>query len=476
MSGKDYLESLRKYTPEVYIRGERIDHVTTHPLMRQTLNHIASGYDLMNSPEFRDRAMVVSPLTGEPIPRLQLHIQQSEEDLLIKAELTREISSRRICVGCMSNMLSVTWALIHDLDANHGTDYFPRFTSFVTRLQKSDERIAWCMMDPKGDRSLSPSQQPQPTDLRIVKRKANGIVVSGTKLHTTFGPGVHQVLVVPCRALNEEDKDFAVSFALPIDTKGIKMIARPSPGPTHETNMESPISSRFLGVEATTIFDEVFVPEENIFMCGEWQQAMNLPFYFASLHRQSKCACSAGHCDLFAGAAALCAEVNGLSMNVSHIRDKITDMMIAAETGFGCALGAVSRAGKHPSGVCFPDALTANAGLHTIRSTIGKHIEILHDIAGGLIVTMPTEADWDNLQLREYLEPALRGNPAYTTEERLRAIQLVQDLASSRLTGILLGYTINAAGSPETNKVVIRTLYDLEKRIAQAKEIASIYS
>ncbi len=476
MSGKDYIESLKQYSPEVYARGERIDHVTTHPLMRQTLNHIASGYDLMNDPEFRDRALIVSPLTGEPVPRLQLHIQQSEEDLLTKAELTREISSRRICVGCMSNMLSVTWAMIHDLDANHGTDYFPRFKDFVTRLQKTDERIAWCMMDPKGDRTLSPSQQPAPTDLRIIKRKPDGIVVSGTKLHTTFGPGVHQVLVVPCRALSEEDRDFAVSFALPIDAKGIKMIARPSPGPTHVGEMESPISSKYLGVEATTIFDEVFVPEENIFMCGEWQQAMNLPFYFASLHRQSKCACSAGHCDLFAGTAALCAEVNGLGMKTSHIRDKITDMMTAAETGFGCALGAVSKARRHPSGVCLPDALIANAGLQTIRSTIGQHLEILHDIAGGLIATMPTEADWNNPDLRKYLETALRGSENYSTEERLKAIHLAQDLASSRLTGIILGYTINAAGSPETNKVVIRNLYDLEKRINQAKEIAKIES
>ncbi|MCP4120205.1 MAG: hypothetical protein GY751_00440 [Bacteroidetes bacterium] len=227
-------------------------------------------------------------------------------------------------------------------------------------------------------------------------------------------------------------------------------------------------------MEALTIFDNVFVPDENIFMCDEWQQSMLLPLYFASLHRQSKCACSAGHCDLFIGAAALCADVNGLGEKVSHIREKIADMIMNAETGYGCALGAAVNAQQHPSGVWMPDALITNSGLSTIRSNIGKHLEYLHDIAGGLVVTMPTEADWNNPELRKYIEQSLKGSDQYTTEERLRALNLVQDLAASRTTGTILGYTINAAGSPATNKVVVNNLYDLEKQLNSAKEIASI--
>ena len=474
LTGEEYRESLKELSPEIYVRGERIDDVATHPLLRQTVNHIASGYDLTLAPEMRDRTILYSPISGEEIPRLLLHIQQEKEDLTIKAELTREISAQRICTGCGSNMLSVTWAMIHDIDAAHGTDYLCRYKDFIIKLHKTGVPFAWCMMDPKGDRTLSPSQQPEPTDLRIVERKPGGIVVSGAKLHTTLGPGAHHVVVVPCRALGEADKDYAVSFALPIDTKGIKMIARPSPGPSREVSLESPISSRFLGVEALTIFDNVFVPEENIFMCGEWEQAVNLSMYFACLHRQSKCACSAGHCDLFVGAAALAADVNGLGMNVSHIRDKITGMIMNGETGYGCSLGAAVNAQQHPSGVWMPDPLIANSGLNTIRSNVGKHLENLHDIAGGLVATMPTEADWNNPELRKYIDRALRGSAKYTTEERLRAMNLVQDLAASRTTGTLLAFTVNAAGSPSTNEVVVRRVYDLQKRINYVKEIASI--
>ncbi|HXZ34441.1 MAG TPA: 4-hydroxyphenylacetate 3-hydroxylase N-terminal domain-containing protein [Thermodesulfobacteriota bacterium] len=474
LTGKEYVESLKELSPEVYVRGEKVQEIWSHPLLRQTVNHIAAGYDFALDPRYRASAAVQSPLTGEEVPRIQLHIQESLEDVVAKAKLTREITGRRVCAGCMSNMLSVTWALIYDIDQAHSTKYFPRFREFVKSLQKKDQIIAWGMMDPKGDRSLPPSQQKHSPDLRIVKQRSDGILVRGTKVHTTFGPAAHHIVVVPCRALGPEDKEYAVSFALPIDAKGLKMIARPSPGPAAETKMESPLSSRYLGVEAMTLFDDVFVPEDKIFMCREWDQAFKLPLYFASLHRQSKCACSAGHTDLFIGTSALAAEVNGLGMKVSHIRDKITEMMMAAETAFGCSLGAALEGKKHPSGVFLPDPVIANSGLNFIRSRMGTHLSYLHDIAGGLLSTMPTEADWNHPDLRKYIEEGLRGSPKYSTEERLKVMNLAQDLAASRLTGTLMGFTINAAGSPVTNQIVVRNLYDLEKRIQVAKEIVGM--
>lgn len=476
LTGKEYRESLKSFSPEVYIRGERVEKVWEHPLLRQTLNHAAAGCELAADPENRGTYAVHSPLVDEYVSRIGHHIQTSLEDLTVKARLTREVSGRRICAQCMSNMLSVTWAMIYDIDQTHGTDYFPRYREFVKHLQRNGYVIAWGMMDPKGDRSLPPSKQKTPTDLRILERRPGGIVVRGAKLHTTYGAAAHEVVAVPCRALGEDDRDFAVSFAVPIDTKGVKLIARPSPGPAREGGMESPISSRFIGVECLTVFDEVFVPEERVFMCGEWDQTHKLPLYFAGLHRQSKCACSAGHTDLLIGVAGLLADVNGLGSGPSHIRDKITDMMMAASTAYGCALGSALEGKAHPSGVLLPDPGIANAGLNHIRSVLGTHLAHIHDIAGGLIVTMPTEADWRNPELRGHIEEALAGSAKYTVEERLRVMHLAQELAASRLTGTLLGFTINAAGSPVTNRIVVRNHYDLEGKIRIAGELAGIAS
>jgi 4-hydroxybutyryl-CoA dehydratase/vinylacetyl-CoA-Delta-isomerase len=474
LTGKEYVESLRDFSPEVYMRGERVDYVWKHPLLKQTVNHMAEGYDTASDLENRETYSVLSPLINEEVPRLQHHIQETPDDVILKAKLTREVSAKRICAGCMSNMLSVTWAMVHDIDQAHKTDYFPRYKEFVKYLQKNGYVIAWGMMDPKGDRTLSPSGQKPPTDLRIVKRLPDGIIVRGAKLHTTYGPAAHQMVVVPCRALGEDDRDYAVSFAVPIDTKGLKLIARPSPGPVRDVKIESPLSSKYIGVECMSIFDDVCVPEERIFMCGEWDQAINLPLYFASLHRQSKCACSAGHTDLLIGTAALLADVNGLGTGVSHIKDKITEMMMAASTAYGCSIGAAAEGKQHPSGVFLPDAVIANSGLSYIRSLMPNHLAHLHDIAGGLISTMPTEADWENPELREYIEEGLRGSSDFSTEDRLRVMNLAQDLAASRLTGTLLGFTINAAGSPDTNKIITRRLYDLEGAKEIAGEIAGI--
>ena len=192
------------------------------------------------------------------------------------------------------------------------------------------------------------------------------------------------------------------------------------------------------------------------------------------MHRQSKCACSAGHTDLIIGLCGLLADVNGLGKLPSHIRDKLTDMMMAASTAYGCALGAAMEGREHPSGVFLPDPVIANSGLAHIRSLLAPHLAHIHDIAGGLITTMPTEADWQNPDLRPYIQETLSGNSTYSVEERLKVLNLAQDLAASRLTGSLLGFTINAAGSPETNKVLVRSMYDLEDKIQVAREIAGI--
>ena len=152
LTGEEYRESLKALSPEVYMRGERVDKVYEHPLLRQTLNHMAAGYDLAADPANRGTFSVHSPLVDEDVSRIGHHIQTSLEDVTIKARLTRQVSGRRICAGCMSNMLSVTWAMIYDIDQVHGTDYFPRFQEFIKHIQRNGYSIAWGMMDPKGDR------------------------------------------------------------------------------------------------------------------------------------------------------------------------------------------------------------------------------------------------------------------------------------------------------------------------------------
>lgn len=474
-TGEEYVDSLKTFKPNVYIAGQKVEQVWDSPYFRTSINQVAASYDLALDPEYADRAAVMSPLTGEKVPRLSLHIQETMEDALIKAELTRDVTKRRLCAFCLSNFLTVPWAFTYDIDQKYGTSYHQRYKNFIIHMQKNDYRASWAMMDPKGDRSVGPSKQNPLVDVRIIEKNDDGIIVSGAKAHGTLSAVDHEIVVMPCRALTEADKDFAVAFAVPIDAEGVTMICRPAPGPVREVKLANPLSSKFVGVEALTVFDNVFVPWERVFMCGEWDMCGRLPAYFSMIHRQSKCACSAGHVDMMIGTCSLLAKVNGLNpMKVKHINDKLADMVLNTETAYGCSLGAATNGTKHPSGVWMPSALIANAGLSHVRGTFGNHLSNIHDIAGGLLATMPLEADFLNPDTQEMLNTYLKGGKDYTTEERYRALELARDLAASHLCGNLFGFTINAAGSPVTNKIEAMRLYSISEAEDIAAEIAGV--
>ena len=469
-----YREDLREMKPSVYMLGEKVDNVWDDPRFQSTMNLIGLNHDIAFEEKFKDTAVVHGPLVGEPIRRFQHHIQTSMDDSFIKANLTREITQRRICGWCLSNIMSLMWATTYDTDQKHATSYHERFVEYTKYLMKNDYDCVWCMMDPKGDRLKKPSQQKNITGVKVVKKTEKGIIVNGAKVSTSYGCCARELMVVPCRALSEEDRDFAVAFSIPVDTEGVNFVVRPAPQPAKPTRMECPIGSAIGVVEAMTVFEDVFVPWERVFMCGEWDMADQIPYYFGNLQRQSKCACLAGHTDLVIGVATLVAEVNGLGLKPAHIKDKITKMMMQAETAHGCALGAAAGGSHHPSGVFIPSTITANAGLNYIKGLAGEHIQTLHDIAGGIIVTMPTESDYDNPKLKEWMDTFLSGSEKYTTEERLRALYLAQEIAATKFTGYFLGWSINASGSPMTGDVFVRSLYDLQKRIDIAKEWAGI--
>jgi len=471
----EYIEDLKAVRPDVYMLGEKVDRVWDDPRFQSTLNLIGATHDFSFDDEFKDRSVVHSPLVDEPVRRLNMHLQTSREDAVIKARLTREVTQRRICTWCQSNMVCMEWTATYDTDQQHGTEYHPRYQEFVKYLMRNDYDLAWAMMDPKGDRTVPPSKQKNLTGVKIIKKDAKGLVVRGCKVHTSYGPCIRELVVVPGRTLGRGDEDFAVSFAVPVDAPGLHLIARPAPGRSWpEADMECPIGSTLGAVEAMTVFEDVFVPWERVFLCGEVDMTGQVPHYFGRIQRQSKCACLAGHTDLVVGLAALVAEVNGLSMKTAHIREKLTRLMLHAETAYGCALGAAVDGETHPSGVYLPNGLIGNAGCHYIKTLVGDHIALLHDIAGGIIVTMPTERDYRNPKLKQWMDQYLGGNEKYTTEERLRVLHLIQEAAASRWTGYFMGWGISASGSPMTAEVAVRSEYDLDKRINIAKKWAKI--
>lgn len=467
-TSQEYLESLKGMRPTVYIGGEKIDQVVGNRYFRASLTEMGNFYNWAHDPEKEKDFVFWSHLIEEKVS-FWTHLRRTPEEVRQLIATLKKNNARHFCSMCMITGLNVLWAVTYDIDQARGTDYHRRLQDFFRELQRNDLRYCMGVMDPKGDRSLPPSRQADPDlYLRVVEKTRDGIIVNGAKMHTSDAPITHYIFVSPSGVLREKDRDYALSFAVPTDTPGLKFITSPAPGPLAPKTMESPVSSRIGFVESLSVFDNVFVPWERVFMCGEWEFTENLIRYFSPYVRICKGACTSGRTDILIGAAALIADYNGVG-KAGHIRSKINDMMIASEIGWGCALGAVADSVMHPSGIPIPAVSISNAGLYHARLKFIEFLGTLQEIAGGIVTTMPAETEYLNEETRPYMEKYLRGRADVPTEDRLRLLYFIQDLTASRFGGYLVGSAICAGGTPETNRVEVARSYNLREKMENVK-------
>ncbi len=285
---QEYIDSLRRLNFEVYMFGELMTDIVDHPLVRPSMNAVAATYELAQG----EIMTTTSHLTGERINRFT-HIHQSTADLVQKSRMERLMGAYtgtcfQRCAGMDAlNTLSV---VTYDIDRKHGTPYYERFLKFLKYVQSEDLVCDAAMTDSKGDRRLRPAQQADP-DLyvHVVREEEDGIVVRGAKLHQTGALNSHEIIVVPTRAMREEDKDYAISFAIPSDSKGVVYIYGRQPSDTRKLEGKTfDVGNLFYGGhECLMVLDDVFVPWERVFMYREYEFAAELVEKFASYHRQS---------------------------------------------------------------------------------------------------------------------------------------------------------------------------------------------
>ena len=478
MTGEQYIESIRSMKMKVYMFGQQVQNPVDDPILRPSLNSVRMTYDLAQMPEYQDLMTAISPYTGRRINRFT-HIHESTEDLIKKVKMQRLLGQKTAacfqrCVGM--DAFNAVFSTTYETDKAHGTNYHENFKKFMLYVQENDLTIDGAMTDPKGDRSKAPHAQEDPDlFLRIVERRNNGIVVRGAKAHQTGVLNSHEVIVMPTQSMRAEDADYAVSFAFPMDTPGISMIiGRQSCDTRKRENTEMDVgNSEFGGVEALTIFDDVFVPNERIFLCGEYEFAGMMVERFAGYHRQSYGGCKVGVGDVLIGAAAVAAEYNGAA-KATHVKDKLIEMTHLNETLYCCGIACSSQGYKTESGNYMIDLLLANVCKQNVTRYPYEIVRLAEDIAGGLMVTAPSEADFRDPQLGPVIDKYLRGSFAVSTESRLRILRLIENLA---LGTAAVGYrteSMHGAGSPQAQRIMISRQGNLEHKKELAKTIAHI--
>jgi 4-hydroxyphenylacetate 3-monooxygenase/4-hydroxybutyryl-CoA dehydratase/vinylacetyl-CoA-Delta-isomerase len=474
ISSSQYRKRLTKLRRNIYNDGKLVDR--DFKRLEGAVNIIAKTYDMITDPEFKDYQDILtatSHLTGEKISRFT-HIHRSIADLLAKQKMTR-ITSQQVggciarCMGIDStNALSV---VTYMCDQKYGTEYNKRFEKWLKDFQINDRTSCCAQTDVKGNRPWRPHEQKDPDlYLRIVERKGDGIVVRGAKVHNSFASVVEQINVIPTRALTKEEGDWAVAFTIPSDAEGVKQIISAAM-PEYPKGFSGP--GPWGGSDSMTVFDDVFIPWDNVFLCGETDMGGYLALMFAQYHRHSYTGCKPAMTDVLTGAAALMAEVNGIEKE-HHVREKLAELICTSELVYGTGIAAAVNGSKSPSGTFVPDTMYCNVSRRHAGLNIYHEYDIVADIAGGMPATMPRSGDWVNEETKPFMEKYMARNPDVDVQDVLKAFSWVQGLTCSEWAGVMQYAGVHGGGSPRMEQIAIMGAYNLENTKNIAKRLAGI--
>lgn len=482
MSGDDFRESLRRYKPRVFLDGQQVASVADERGFGPGINAIALTYDYALKAKYAPIMTAVQHTSGKLVNRLS-HINTSSGDLLNKLEAVRLVCQE---TGCAQRYLT------HDAlnaigqvssridDARGTTENTARFLNYLHRIQDQDLTLGVAMTDAKGDRSKRPHEQSNVDSyLHIVERNAlhngkRGIVISGTKAIVTGAPYVHELLVMPCRNMGQEDADFAVCCAVPVDAPGITIIARPAGRPGEKVEHGAALFSRKYGQSTGVVmFDKVFVPYDSVFYAGEWEHTGHLTYSYATHHRHTCIAARAGFGDLLIGAGALMCEANGFDpAKESHLREQMVELITITESFFACGVAAsvYGKPDEH-SKTFMPDPVFSNIGKLLLATKIYDMHRIAHYVSGGLIVTLPGPDEDHNPETGAKLSEVLRANPDVPYEQRIETARFIEDLTAGYQGGWYSVISLHGGGSPAAMKQEIYRNYPIGSKVELVERI-----
>ena len=475
INADDYVASLRGRRMNVFFLGERVIEPVDHPVIFPSINAMAETYRLAS--EHPEIGSVKSDITGA-LTNQFLHVPTKSDDLVSKHEMQRELGRRtgtcfQRCVGM--DAIGACHSVTFDIDAECGTDYHKRFLAFLARAQIANIVIGGAMTDPKGDRSKSPHQQADPDlFLRVIRRDDKGVYVSGAKMHQTGAVNSHWLIFMPTMRMTEADREWSVVGAVRVDAPGLTYVVGRQTNDTRivDGGKLDAGNAQFAGQEALIVFDEVFVPHAHIFMDGEWSYASTLVERFTTYHRSSY-VCKTGLGDVLIGAAAEAASHNGVEA-ASHIKDKLVEMTHLNETIYSSCMAGAYRSKPMSSGAHINDEMLSNVAKHNVTRFPFEIARLAQDIAGGLVVTMPSERDLQNNEIGPLLRKFLQGRNGVDTVDRMRILRLIENMTIGRNAVGYLTESLHGAGSPQAQRIQIARGMQIEDKKARARTLAGV--
>lgn len=469
---EEYLQSLKELRPNIYKFGKLIEDVTTHPATKRTVESYARCYEAAGEEGYKEVFITESSLTGDKIMRFN-SLMRNEEELKANAELKRAsyhltgTCTGGLCVGW--NAQNVMWAVTHDMDEEYGTNYHIRLKDWIISAQKRGIAVAGALTDAKGNRSLKPSQQPDlDVNVRVTEVMDDGIIIRGAKVMIAGVAASHEIFLLPGSVYREADKDFAVSCVVPKDVEGLTIVEATRPSDRRE--LEDGFDVPDTGItQSYLFFDDVFVPNERVFMCREFKYSASVIGYFTANYRSCIGACVAGQGDVMIGAAALVARANGLSAKT--FSNKLIDMSINNQINYGLGIGAIALGKKHPSGVYFADPITAHTNKVMVAKLPYETKRICQDIGGGIVETgcLPSHQDFTDEKLGPTIQKYLKAGDV-SAETRAKGARLVEWLT----LGAGVPGCMHGGGSPDGARMVVMANTPVDQYVDYARKLMGI--
>jgi len=465
MSAEAYRESLRRLQPTVYVDGERVGKVADDPRLAPGVAAIAKTYELALNADLAPLMQARVEGFDAPVNRM-IALTHTTADLLNKLEAVRIVCQETGCAQRYlgGDALNALYHGTHVTDAEHGTDYRARLGTYLAHVYANDLTLGVAMTDAKGDRSLRPSRQPKPdTYVHVVERNARGIVISGAKAIVTGAPYMHELLVLPGRAMTEADAAFAVACAVPVDAKGLAIVARPAGRPGEAA---AKFSGKYGQTTGVCLFERVEVPWERVFLAGEWHEVADTLCNYTSQHRHTCVGARAGFGDLLIGAGALMIEANGLDLDRHHgVRESMIDLIRIVEGFYACGVAASVYGERSAAGNMAPEAVFANIGKLLLATQIYDMHRLAHQVSGGLIVALPGPDEDHNPATAARLSDVLTARSDIPYEKRIEVARFIEDLTASYQGGWYSLISLHGGGSPEAMKTEIWRNYPLGNKV-----------
>ena len=479
MTPEQFEESLKSLKPRVFMNGKRVENILENRNTRTVVEANKASYKWALDPRYKSIMTCYSPLINDIVNRYT-HVSASTDDLVKKAEagtFTAEKLGTCIyrCVGydAFHSLAATTWEMDRDL----GTDYNKKFLEYLKMVQTKDLSVAGALTEPRGSRSKKTLAWKDPyLSLKIVDRNDDGIVIRGAKINISGAFASHELVVLPQAAHFEGEEDYAVAFATPTDAKGITYVCQYSPYSAERdlADDSEELGNPLYGQRETSmvIFDDVFVPWDRVFHCGEYKYSINLVTRFAKTHRMT-CGgtCKVGFMNHIIGAAKLIQEYKGLE-KATHINDELMEMVVHRETGRACGIAAATKGAEEPpgSGVFLPDELMGNVSKLNICNSFWRVMALAGDIGGGLIVTMPSIKELKNPEVKDYVEEFYSFGSDEPTENIMKVHKLLQNWTAGQ-HGVA---TWHGAGPVMAQKIMLQRVIDYEHPKEIVKETLNI--